>query len=135
MKRTFQAVTFCGVFLIAGAANAACTQANVAGDWTSYEVYAGGGETGSEVTCQLKIDAKGKIDAASSCKEGITKLGSATGSVVLTSGDRCAYKVTISQAIRRDDFALEATLSLNRFMTGAGFHGGTTVEFNMIKVK
>jgi hypothetical protein len=135
MKRMLPAAALFGVISSASGANAACIQANVAGDWTSYEVYAGGGETGSEVTCQLKIDDKGEIDAASSCKEGITKLGSATGSVVLTSGGRCAYKVTISQAIRRDDFALDATLSLNRFMSGAGFHGGTTVEFNMIKIK
>jgi hypothetical protein len=136
MMRMFQAAALLGAMASAGTANAACTQASVAGTWTSYEVYAGGGETGSVVTCHLQIDSTGKIEAPSSCKEGSSNLGSATGSVVLTNPGWCAYKVTISQSIRNKDLTLnDATLALGDFMHGAGLHGGTDVIFDMIRVK
>ena len=136
MKKIHQATAILTMFLSAGAASAACTQANVVGDWTSYETYGGGGETGSEITCQLKIDAKGAIETPSSCKEYGTNLGSAKGSVILTNANRCAYKVTITQTVRREDFSLsDATLALNAFLHGAGVHSGLTFTFDMIKIK
>jgi hypothetical protein len=89
---------FPAALLLATAATAqgACTQADIAGTWTTYTV--GQDNTGrlAWVSCNLVISPAGGFTKANSFCTATASIAQAQGTLKLFSGPKCAYKGSIT---------------------------------------
>ncbi len=133
-----------GIALLAlGAAhaNAACTQANIAGIWALYSdgiVTAG---TLNWSSCDLTINAAGVFTSkTSACVNSLGQQFNASGSMQILNASKCTYHGSLYvPAFNKTTYVRAFTLSIDH-QVGNGVGGGdggygNPFVFNMVRVK
>jgi hypothetical protein len=119
-------------------AEAACTQANIAGTWTAYAVSQDEMNDLAWSACDLVIGAAGAFTGSNSTCTAAGVTVKVQGSLKLTNAARCAYSGSISLGSGLTDPIPSLTLSLDR-QTAAGVGGknggGNVFVFNMVKTQ
>jgi hypothetical protein len=119
-------------------AEAACTQANIAGTWTAYSIGLDSGQL-AWVSCNLVIDTAGAFSAGTSTCTASGQTANAQGSLKLSAVAKCRYtgSLTIVQASHTDPIP-SLTLSLDKQTAsgvGAQNGSGNVFVFNMVKTQ
>jgi hypothetical protein len=124
----------------ASPAQAACTQAQLAGTWTAEALSLGTGGHLIWITCTLVINTAGGVELkTSACLNDDGQRSDARGSLKIFSGLNCAYSGGINLVGYKSDLSVRnLTLSTDHNVAsgiGGGGNFGSAFSINMIKVK
>jgi hypothetical protein len=121
-------------------ASAACTQADLRGNWSENTLGTTLGLS-TAVHCSLAINALGDIVKPSKCVSSTGKITVATGGVHLASAGECRYYGTLTFSPTGGSMTLSySTMTENKqLLEGVGYNGliattGASILVNMIKV-
>ncbi|HTJ63644.1 MAG TPA: hypothetical protein VL899_07525 [Alphaproteobacteria bacterium] len=118
-------------------ADAACSQADVAGVWASYTV---GADVRGDywLQCTLRIAPNGKFTASSSsCIASSGLKSAAEGSLTLANAATCAFKggIVLTKGTA-ENFINHATLAFDKNTAeGIGTFEGGGFSFNLVRIK
>jgi len=103
-------------------AQGACTQADIAGEWTTYSILQDNTGKLAWTACTLAINALGKFTAAKSFCKGLGRTVPVHGVLTTVAPTKCLFdgSMTNSQAVTTP---IQVTLSLDK-QTATGVGGG-----------
>jgi hypothetical protein len=136
MKAGYFAAAVVVATLLVGAAQAACTQKNLAGKWGIY-VQSNGGNNYA-IACNAVISATGAISANNSaCASTNGASTSVSGSIKLKSASFCDYVGTVTlNAFRLKEQFLRSTLSPDHStLAGLGYEPASRVGYTFTMIR